>query len=70
MIGDIPRYGVSCGTMVNGACHTVGAASMVGHAADHSEQQEEGEHHEKAAPTASDYPANAITKTESKSVFD
>ena len=43
---------------------------MVGLAAEHGQEQQEGDEHEQAAPTAPDHPAKAITKTEAKSVFD
>lgn len=47
-----------------------GAASMVGHAADHGEEQEEGKHHEQAASTAADHATEAQTETKSEAVFD
>jgi hypothetical protein len=50
-------------------CAVVGA-SMVGLASEHSQEQQEGNEHEQAAPTAPDHPAKAVTKTEAKSVFD
>ena len=43
---------------------------MVGLTREHSQEQEEGDEHDQAAPTAPDHPAKAITKTEAKSVFD
>jgi hypothetical protein len=45
-------------------------ASMVGHAADHGEEQEEGNNHEQAASAAADHATEAQTETKSKAVFD
>jgi hypothetical protein len=43
---------------------------MVGEASEHGQEQEEGDHHEKAAPAAPDGPTKAETKAKSKAMFD
>lgn len=57
-------------TMANSSLLCAAGALMVGLTREHSQEQEEGDEHDQAAPTAPDHPAKAITKTEAKSVFD
>jgi hypothetical protein len=42
---------------------------MVGLAAEQGEQQQEGDEHKQATPTAPDHPAEAVTKAKAKSMF-